>query len=938
MGILNWRKNRLDEANKSFKTKLKPQKKDYGEGHEDLNLSGQSLVDSLSSFNLFNKYINQQHKNEQQKIDNYRSMAAAPEISDVVEDAVLESVQENEDGYTLDLDIVDKDIADNENKVKTLKEEFEELFFNRLKIEEQLWNILYSYYIDGRVYMERIGKNKVGITDLKLLPCETMDFKIGDTGRIEFFVQYLKKDGKLPANIEEAEKDTNIIAFYPSQISYINSGLFGSNRKDVIGYLEKAKQPYNQLKLLETAVIIYRIIRAPERFVFRIDTGNMPKEKAMKYVEKLKSKFQRSETYDPDTGNLVGKTDIMCIRKNTDIKLLDGRNISLSKIIDEFNEGKENWVYTINQNTNEIEPGKITNAAITRKNEKLIRVHLDDNNYIDTTYDHKFVMRDGSEKRADELKESDSLMPLYTKLDKIENKQKLPDYEYVYNLNKDKWETTHKIVCESTQRNRLTNEVIHHKDFCSLNNNPNNLLLVDRKDHLKYHGDHAGDLWKYNYEKMHNGILKGKETLRKDKVSYNNMRNKLKEFWQENYNYMCKVRKEQGERMKNDENWRKKRSADTTYWNKKLNKADKMLEALNKPENREHQKQRAKEAKNEFWSNSENRKKMSYNKTVEVDKNVCEMLIKSFIEYGYPKRDELIKKINSDPNNKLMSYIKNINEHKYLSTDLSSLNKWTMGKILEQANIDNYKDLREKYQKNADVVNHKVKKIEYLDERDDTGCITVEGNHNFAVSCNGQPTVFIKNSMLENFWLPQSADGRGSQIDTIGGNFSSFAELDDIYYFQRKLYRALKYPMSRVTKMQENQEGDMLFAGGRMGEITRDEIKWAKFLERQQNRICYDLKEIFLLHLEFKGIKKEYELKRSSFNIHMTAPNQYKDQIDQLLLETRQNNYQNLANNPEFPKTWLMASYLGLDEDDFKEIAEYAKKDEKYLPKEEDMF
>ena len=89
--------------------------------------------------------------------------------------------------------------------------------------------------------------------------------------------------------------------------------------------------------------------------------------------------------------------------------------------------------------------------------------------------------------------------------------------------------------------------------------------------------------------------------------------------------------------------------------------------------------------------------------------------------------------------------------------------------------------------------------------------------------------------------------------------------------------------------------------------------------------------------MEFKGIKKEYELNRASFDIFMTPPNQYKDQIEQLLLETRQNNYQNLANNPEFPKTWLMKEYLGLDEDDFKEIAEYHKKDKEILPQDEGM-
>lgn len=502
MGIFR-RKNKLDEATKSFKTKMKPAKKNEGEGVQDLNLTSQSLMDSLSSFNLFHdNYINKNHETEINKIMDYRSMAAAPEISDVIEDAVIESTQEDQDGKLLSLELVDEKLEKNENMANTLKEEFHDLFHNKLKIQHELWNIMHSYFVDGRVFMERVGKNKVGITDLKKLPAETMDFKVGPNGKIEFFVQYLTRNGKMPKDFKEAEKDKNLIVFYPSQISYINSGMFGRSRKDVIGYLEKARQPYNQLKLLETSVIIYRIIRAPERLVFRIDTGNMPKDKAMKYVEKIKQKFQQKETYDPDTGQIINK------------------------------------------------------PAIT--------------------------------------------------------------------------------------------------------------------------------------------------------------------------------------------------------------------------------------------------------------------------------------------------------------------------------------------------------------------------------------------SLLENYFIPQSADGRGSQIDTIGGNFAAFAELDDIYYFQRKLYRSLKYPMSRVSKMQDRQEGDVLFAGGQTGEITRDEIKWAKFLERQQNRLTYDFKELFLLHLEFKGIKKEYELNRSSFNVHMTPPNQYKEQLEQMLLETRQNNYLNMSNQPEIPKSWLMNQYLNMDVEDIKEFKKWFDIDKEVLP-EDDM-
>ncbi|NIU00538.1 MAG: portal protein, partial [Nitrosopumilaceae archaeon] len=78
-------------------------------------------------------------------------------------------------------------------------------------------------------------------------------------------------------------------------ISLVHYGYQGETKREFLGYLEKAKQPYNNLRLLETSVVIYRMIRAPERFVFSIDTGNMPKDKAMRYTEKIKQKFSKKQ-------------------------------------------------------------------------------------------------------------------------------------------------------------------------------------------------------------------------------------------------------------------------------------------------------------------------------------------------------------------------------------------------------------------------------------------------------------------------------------------------------------------------------------------------------------------------------------------------------------------------------------------------------------------
>lgn len=217
----------------------------------------------------------------------------------------------------------------------------------------------------------------------------------------------------------------------------------------------------------------------------------------------------------------------------------------------------------------------------------------------------------------------------------------------------------------------------------------------------------------------------------------------------------------------------------------------------------------------------------------------------------------------------------------------------------------------------------RIKKIEWLEERDDTGCIEVEGNHNFAVSAG----VFIKNSLLENFYLPQSADGRGSDVTSIGGNSAGFTELQDLYFFQDKLYRALKYPMSRIKASQEGRHADVVFGGQSVGEITRDEIKWAKFLERQQNKFTTELEDLFLLHLEFKGLKKEYELKKGSIKVYMNPPSHYKEDMEQRFHQARYDSYSAMADREEFSRYYLMKKFLKFSDEEIQSNKDGMAKD-----------
>ena len=309
----------MGKYNRSLKT-ITAQR---GEGWETLaDIPGFSSV-QVQGFNLFyNTYINRVFEHELQRIEEYRSMATTPEVSDVIEDAVNESTQEDDVGDVFHLEIIDKDLQTNENIVKNLKKEFNDLFREKLDMKDKVWDLLWSYYIDGRVYYERVvdkNKPKMGIINIKKLPTETMDFFYDPlSGDIIAYLQYTKPKTKKPVSIEEARKrdGKDLILFDPNQIGFVDYGIYGKTRFEMIGYLEKARVPFNQLKLLETSVIIMRVVRAPERYVFRIDTGNMPREKALKYVEKIKNKMTKKQTYDPRTGNLTHEPEIMGILEN----------------------------------------------------------------------------------------------------------------------------------------------------------------------------------------------------------------------------------------------------------------------------------------------------------------------------------------------------------------------------------------------------------------------------------------------------------------------------------------------------------------------------------------------------------------------------------------------------------------------------------------------
>ena len=246
-----------------------------------------------------------QAKDNHQLVMKYRGVATHPEVDAAIEDIVNESIvgSELESPVSLNLDKIE--ISDK------IKGEINEEFMNicsMLKFNDLGHDIFRSFYIDGRCYFHLIvdEKNiKLGIQEIR--PIDSS--KIRKVKEVEY-----KKDPATNAKIvekvnefyvfQERSGGTQGVRLSPDSISYVTSGLLDPSKRQVVSYLHKALKPINQLRMLEDSLVIYRLARAPERRIFYIDVGNMPRNKSEAYMKDIMSRYRNKLVYDANTGNL----------------------------------------------------------------------------------------------------------------------------------------------------------------------------------------------------------------------------------------------------------------------------------------------------------------------------------------------------------------------------------------------------------------------------------------------------------------------------------------------------------------------------------------------------------------------------------------------------------------------------------------------------------
>ena len=245
-------------------------------------------------------------------IRRYRDIAQQAECDTAVEDIVNEGIVSNQNDQSVEVSL---DRLRYPDKIKRkIRAEFDEVL-RLLHFEQKGHDVFRRWYVDGRVFYHKIIDTKNprrGITELRYIDPtkirkvrevkKELDAKTGVemTEKIAEYFIYNEK-GLTPAGIGSAGQGIRIAA---DSITYIPSGLIDGNSGRVLSYLHKAIKPVNQLRMIEDALVIYRISRAPERRIFYIDVGNLPKIKAEQYLKDVMNRYRNKLVYDATTGEI----------------------------------------------------------------------------------------------------------------------------------------------------------------------------------------------------------------------------------------------------------------------------------------------------------------------------------------------------------------------------------------------------------------------------------------------------------------------------------------------------------------------------------------------------------------------------------------------------------------------------------------------------------
>ena len=292
-------------------------------------------ADYYLSSGFYGQYLDVEgvFKTEYDLIRRYREMALHPEVDSAIEDIIIEAIVADQNDSPVQIDLENLNVGP---QIKDLIRGEFQYIKEMLDFDKKAHEIFRNWYVDGRIYYHKVidlEKPEEGIKELRYIDALKIKYvreqkKKGGANAIQY-VQGNKpggNDNPLDADFEGLSEyfiytphsyqknqygsvavtgqQKDAVKFAKDAVAYCTSGLVDRNKQTVLSYLQKAIKSLNQLRMIEDSLVIYRMSRAPERRIFYIDVGNLPKAKAEQYLREVMNRYRNKLTYDANTGEI----------------------------------------------------------------------------------------------------------------------------------------------------------------------------------------------------------------------------------------------------------------------------------------------------------------------------------------------------------------------------------------------------------------------------------------------------------------------------------------------------------------------------------------------------------------------------------------------------------------------------------------------------------
>ena len=268
------------------------------------------------------------YKNEQDLVKRYREMALHPECDSAIEDVVNEAIVSDLNDSPVEIELSNLPASDKLKQI--IRDEFKSIK-EIMDFDRKAHEIFRNWYVDGKIFYHKVIDLKnpsAGIQEIRYIDPIKIRFirKAEQTGQNANFPASLSRNNE-PIDIHQAPKieeyylydpnssigssgsisfrnDAKSVKIAKDAITYVTSGLVDRNKQTILSYLHKSIKALNQLRMIEDSLVIYRLSRAPERRIFYIDVGNLPKIKAEQYLRDVMNRYRNKLVYNADTGEI----------------------------------------------------------------------------------------------------------------------------------------------------------------------------------------------------------------------------------------------------------------------------------------------------------------------------------------------------------------------------------------------------------------------------------------------------------------------------------------------------------------------------------------------------------------------------------------------------------------------------------------------------------